>query len=184
MRLKLERRSPFCWAIVVLTLILGLALAGYFGNADFAKALLGKRGVHQVHVATGNGHFLELPEILLKRRIYQNESLVNEYGVVPAYWDGGGQTDRVFVRDGRKTYGPCYATDHAVNWEAEIELYNRTHEPQYNDERIVPATSMSLQGYCRPGFIIIGIVFRLTYFVCVDSSIYMEAHICSLYFVI
>ena len=160
MRLKLEGRSLLKWALVALATIVVLALMGFFTDyADFAKTLVrgGTRPALHVKVASGsNGdHVLQLPEILLKKGIYDNTSFVNANGVVPAFWQGETNHSLV-VRDRIFNYGPCYSYDHAIDWAAEIAMFNSTGEPQYNEERIIRTQALDLQGYCRPGFIIIG----------------------------
>lgn len=158
---KLGGRSRCFYASLLLGLCTLAALIAYFANNEYlAEAILmfgGGKGVTKVKVATSSeGFFLELPQVLLERGIYQNDSFINEAGVVPAFWEG--RSNRTFLRDRRNTYGPCYGYDTRIDWDAEIERYNRTHEPEYNEERILRPTAMDLRGYCRPGFIIIGVL--------------------------
>lgn len=169
MRQKLlEGRSLWKWALFALTTVAGLALVGFFSDADFAKTLLGNNNQHgsstvlHTQVASGsNGdHTIKLPEILLRQDIYSNDSFVNEAGVVPAYWEGEKKHHSLVVRQPSANYGPCYSydPDHPVDWEAEIAKFHSTGEPEYNTERVMRKlpSAKDLQGYCRPGFIIIG----------------------------
>ena len=173
MRQRLFERRP-CWVLCVLATVVVLALAAFFSDSDFAKTLLrsdyrnnlngGGLVLHTQVTSGSNGdHVLKLPKILLEKGIYSNNSFVNEAGVIPAYWQGDKKRHSLHVRQRHVNYGPCYSydSDHPVDWEAEISKYNSTGEPEYNTERIYPRlpSANNLQGYCRPGFIIIGTIF-------------------------
>ena len=172
-RKLLEGRSLWKWALFALTTVVVLALVSFLSDADFAKTLLFRGNNNHIHgdgvvlhtqVASGStgDHILKLPEILLRKGIYSNDSFVNEAGVVPAYWQGEKIHHSLVVRQPSTSYGPCYSydSDHPVDWEAEIAKFNSTGEPEYNTGRIMrrQPSAKDLQGYCRPGFIIIGMV--------------------------
>lgn len=174
---KLQGRSLLKWSIIALAAISILALVGFFADLpDFAKTLVsGSSGSRSssttaLHVQLASGsngsNILTLPNILFSKGIYQNDSFMNKQGIVPAFWQGdrkplgnnnsnNNQTDDNDKRH-HHNYGPCHSYDHPIDWEAEIDLFNRTGEAQYNEGRIVRSQAADLQGYCRPGFIIIG----------------------------
>ena len=155
----IELRLSHRREVYVLVFIVAFTVAGLLANyrQQLKTILLGRGNVAQVRIVTDEeGHFLSLPEALLEAGVYKNGSFANEAGVVPAYWEG--KEVQVPSPDRRKAYGPCYAYSNSddVNWEKEIEKYNQTRQPWYNYERITKNNAMELDGYCRPGFLIIG----------------------------
>lgn len=170
MRLRLleDRSKTMKWIAFLFVASVVLGFVGVFSNfadvADFAKTVVGIGKPTTVHVQVAAGihgdQILNLPEILLREGVYQNDSFVNEQGIVPAFWGGRNvnesQADEFKHFDTRPTYGPCYTYDHTIDWKAEIDRFNKTKEPLYNEQAILRTDKDDLQGYCRPGFIIIG----------------------------
>ncbi|CAB9503720.1 expressed unknown protein [Seminavis robusta] len=160
---------PFVrWAIVVLmalaVLVLGIYVNDQFG---FTRAALGGGGqqnkpLHRVHELHGvvNASIdlhLDIPTILVQQGLYQKDSVANEYGAIAAYWDDSISNNTNGTTAERTVYGPCYAyRDRQINWKKAIARYKADHEPWYNDDRRSRLNPSDLQGYCRPGFLIIG----------------------------
>lgn len=146
-------------AVIVLVAIVVLVLAGIFANYEQEVTALfesDRQSVEELQdvVADFEGHSVALPEILLERGIYPPGSFANEAGFIPAYWEGskGNQTFK-----GGPTIGPCYVNrQEPTDWEAQIAKYNETGKPSYNIGVIMRSNHMDLEGYCRPGFLIIG----------------------------
>jgi hypothetical protein len=154
---RMERRFSLRRTICFLTFILTLVVAAMVMSStyDVQAFVRGRSSINQVHVIMGSeGHYLSLPAELIEAGVYNNGSFSNEAGVKPVFWEGrGNQTSA----DRRPTYGPCYAyTRHKVDWEEEIAKFNSTGEPWYNQEHITKMNAVNLEGYCRPGFLIIG----------------------------
>lgn len=151
----MEGRISSRWNLLLLAALILTTLMGFLANySDFAKTILKRRTpVQSVRVDSNEGYKLALPKILLQRGIYNESDFVNEKGVVPAYW-GSTENDT----DHTRRYGPCYAYRYKqdVDWETEIDNYNRTDVTLFNEGLIRGDDAQDLHGFCRPGFIIIG----------------------------
>lgn len=157
MQYKLQRHQS-SWTLLLLATVVIVAIACFLANSsDFAQTILRLSGrttpVNSVHITGDIEYDLALPKILLEKGIYNSSDFVNEAGVIPAYWESKENST-----DHKRRYGPCYAYHRSsdVDWESEIELYNETGTPAYNDKIIHTDNPHDVHGYCRPGFIIIG----------------------------
>lgn len=156
----MEPRISLRRALVLLVVIVVMTLTGLLSNyGNEVKALLGirRQSVHQIHVPLDNeGHYMLMPQMLVERGIYPNHSFENEAGVIPAFWEGE-NNQTIFSGVKTPTIGPCYGYQkQSVDWEAEIAKYNSTGQLWYHQETVTKANGMDLEGYCRPGFLIIG----------------------------
>lgn len=102
---------------------------------------------------------VDLPAVLIENGLYLNQSVANEFGIYPAYWKG--ESDKPNHTDaasylGAPAYGPCFAYRETTDWEASMARYTATQQPWYNDDSLSRKDPTNLQGYCRPGFLIIG----------------------------
>lgn len=88
------------------------------------------------------------PSALLSMGVYREVDFANEAGVVPAFWNCDGSACNVST-----VWGPCYAPPGRVDWESEVER-SRGESPVYPTNSAL--SSESLEGLCRPGFLIIG----------------------------
>jgi hypothetical protein len=154
------------WAFFLLMFLVLLGVGEYVNNMqDVVTPTSGKRDGFQRQQGDGiqaspTGPALALPPILFEMRVYQNNSFVNEYGVVPEYWghEKASSAGNESYSSGLGQYGPCYGYKHEPNWEKQVAHYREIREPWYNDEMDSRKNPDDLQGHCRPGFIIIGML--------------------------
>jgi hypothetical protein len=150
-------RYPF-WTILFATLattvlfLLGYAgldqkntlRAGFDGIRSFAK----KRGDDDENVA-------QVLDELCSFGVYNETDFVNEKGISPPFWSCLDERCERFY-DGNREWGPCFATHGDVQWEEEIDKYEK-EGPSYNPRmKAPPKVRNDLSGLCRPGFLIIG----------------------------
>lgn len=147
--------------VLAFAFLLALAVATLMtdSNHDFTSWIRGPgSNLYEVQIAVDSeGHYLSLPPEVLEAGLYKNDTFANYAGNVPTYWEG--KLLRSPSRDRRPTYGPCYAYtgDKVIDWNKEIERYNTTKTPWFNTAHIdMRKTALDLEGYCRPGFLIIG----------------------------
>lgn len=87
----------------------------------------------------------DVVSMLIQKGIYSENDFVNDLGLEVPYWNQN---------------GPCFATHQlqlsSAEWDnAIIRFYNQS-KPEYHTSASSPQVDQDLEGYCRPGFIIIG----------------------------
>jgi hypothetical protein len=103
-----------------------------------------------------------VPQALLSLGVYTQNDLRNEAGVAPAFWGCASNSSGDATSSSSspaKVNGPCYVPTppSRVDWALKVTL-NGKKTPRYHNSSISAASDApNLAGYCRPGFIIIGV---------------------------
>ena len=145
----------FHYSILTIALIVGLLylIVGGQSSSPFPMAAWGTKGQREPVVPI----YSIVPEVLLDRAIYQSSDFQNEIGRIPPFWEEW--------KDGTSnntiSWGPCYPPRGVIHWEQEINDAQNQSEPKYDREKPSirkrdHADPNSVNGRCRPGFLIIG----------------------------
>lgn len=151
--------GKLCFALFLIALFAFVGFQKLNFNASLNFLRSSKMG-YSIQSAESPDEAAIVPEQLLKLGVYTQSDLKNEAGVAPAFWGCVNSTNcDVNSSSPAKVYGPCFLPSHRsrIDWAHEVRL-NGEKSPRYHNTSTFAAAGVNdLAGYCRPGFIIIGV---------------------------
>jgi hypothetical protein len=111
------------------------------------------------NINTSKGSFgIVLPQILMDEGVYHSSDFENKMHISPPYWNF---TTPLF-QDTTKTWGPCFIPKAKIKWKfnkglnEESNLTINVPLVYRRNDKTIRHNWQSLQGLCRPGFLILG----------------------------
>ena len=158
-----NRRSLWWYATSTCVLVLGVALLGF---VSFVMEEQTEIGLPTISSTTGDDSqksiwkeedysSMIVPRELMQAGLYHPNDFENVRGIAPSYWGNTTTTTTTTMTNTPiQQWGPCYAPSKTIPWAEALQKDNK-HKLVYNrDNRLW--NFRSVEGGCRPGFLIIG----------------------------
>jgi hypothetical protein len=118
---------------------------------EFPPSFISSPVVEGIAIAGTNGVSPIVPQELLDHGIYNASSdFENSIGIRPPFWDAPSNASSSSL----ETWGPCYPPHRKVDWNYNDNAGGGDDDLEYMRNKV--SLFKSVEGGCRPGFLIIG----------------------------